>query len=110
MIIRAKTFLAWMRANFSHAELKDIARYGADTGWYGLTWYSDTGKLYNRFKKEIWDILSEDAEAVGDSPLGFLASVSRACDDIATVVHFENLMTWYAAERTARVLTESEAS
>ena len=108
MVIRAKTFIAWIQANFSHTELRDIARYGADTGWTGLTWYSDTAKLYNRFKAELWEMLAEDAEASGYSPLAFLANLSRSADDIATACHFENLMTWYAAERTARVLTESE--
>lgn len=57
MIIRAKTFKAWMQANFDKGTLKDMAQFGCSGGFPGLTWYTDTCHLYERFKDEIWEWL-----------------------------------------------------
>lgn len=108
MKIRAKTFKNWMKANFSKDQLRDIARYGADTGWGGLTYYSDTSALYRRFADEIWEALAEDAEALGHANVAeFIASFSRS-DMLTSRQGFEQLVVWYMAERTARNLVGDE--
>lgn len=87
-----------MQANFNGQEMSDIAKHGADTGWHGLTWYTDTCKLYNRFKDEMWDMLVDDANDYGCDALTLLAGFKGA-SDVCSATGFENLMTWYAAER-----------
>ncbi len=103
MIIRAKTFKAWMQANYTRTDLRDVVRYGADVGHTGLVYYSQTTKLYARFKQEIWNTLLEEAEGYGTSPLQMIARFNRA-SDVETVTHFENLLVWFMAEITARDL------
>lgn len=107
MIIRAKTFKQWMRANFDKEELRDLAQYGANTGWPGLTYYTDTCKLYAKYKDEIWELLCQSADNFGQTPLQAVAGFNGAkhVSDSAT---FENLMVWFAAEEYARQLTEAE--
>jgi hypothetical protein len=105
MIIRAKTFLRWMHSHFDLSNLQDIARHGADTGWYGLTYTTDCCQLYARFKDEIWDMLLDDAQDFGQSPLEIVASF-RGAADVETAQDFETLLARYAAERTAYLLTE----
>lgn len=105
MIIRAKNFTTWMTANFNASELRDIATYGASMGWYGLTYYSDTCKLYSRFKEEVWEILSTDAEGYGYNTLEMIITL-RGALDITCAINFENLLVWYTAERTAKLLSE----
>ncbi len=105
LIIRAKTFRGWMKANFSKTDLKDIAKHGADTGWQYLTYYSETTKVYNRFKEEIWGMLLEDTESMGyKNPFELIASFNRS--EVGNSEQFENLMTWFAAEKVAREQTE----
>lgn len=100
MIIRAKSFESWMKSNFSAEELSDIANHGADGGWHGLTYYGDTCKLYSRFKDEIWEMLSADADDMGMNILEMIANFGGA-KSVQNCQHFENLMVWYAAERIA---------
>jgi len=105
MRVRAKTFKNWMKANFSKEQLRDIAQHGADAGWGGLTYYSDTAALYSRFADEIWEALVEDAEEYGyRNVFEFIATFRLA--DVANRTQVENLLVWYMAERTAQELAE----
>lgn len=108
MIIRAKTFERWMKANFTKDELRDLAQHGADTGWPGMTYYADTTALYRRFADEIWDALVEDAEEYGyRNVFEFIATFQRA--NVANRTQVENLLVWYMAERTAHRLVDADA-
>lgn len=104
--IRAKDFTTWMKANFTQEELEDIASHGADAGWHHLTYYTDTCHIYEHFKDEIWEALCQDAEDFGHkNPFELIATFGGAVN-VGSADQFENLMTWYMAERTARELTE----
>lgn len=106
MIIRAKTFKAWFKTNLKdYAE--DIANHGADCGYPGITYYTDTCALYNKFKDEIWEALINDAESYGQNVFKMIAGFSGA-KNVSDVTTFENLMTWYMAERTAREITDGK--
>jgi hypothetical protein len=106
MIICAKTFKVWLKANFSRDELKDIARHGANAGWHGLIYYSDTSKLYKKFESELWDHLFSESESHGyDSPLHFLASLNGA-KNIGTGFQLEALIVHFAAESYAFQITK----
>ena len=45
--------------------LKDVASHGADAGWSGFTYYSDTSEFYNANKRLILDRLEDDVENFG---------------------------------------------
>ena len=82
-------------------ELKDITTHGCQEGFPRLTTYSETSALYETHEKEIWKMLSEDAESLGDGNiLNFISSLngSKNVDDETT---FKNLLVWYAVERLA---------
>src|SRR5690606_26990180 len=79
MRVRAKTFKNWMKANFTKGELRELAQHGAEAGWHGLTYYSETTKLYRRFADEIWEALIEDAREHGyQNVFEFIATFRRA--------------------------------
>ena len=44
---------------FDTDELKDIARYGADTGVHGFTYSSDLYDMFNKYEDEIEDLLDD---------------------------------------------------
>jgi len=104
LIVRAKTFEDWMKANFSKQDLRDMVRHGVDCGFGGLTYYNDTVKLYDKFSDEIWNALYDDAQNMGyNNVLQFIVECFRD-SDVASDAQFKNMLVWYMAERTARAI------
>lgn len=109
MIIKAKNFKDWMKANFTKQELQDMINYGVDTGYNKLTYYKDTVKLYEKFKEEIWDSLISDAIEYGyNNVYEFIASFKYA-NGVNSYEEHANLLVWYMAEKAARELIENGA-
>lgn len=94
-------FKAWVKKQFDRDELSDIINYGCDGGFNGITYYTETTALYNKFTDEIWDMLGEDAEDQGMTIPELISSFNGAKDVCSGVGH-NNLLVWYAVERTAR--------
>jgi hypothetical protein len=95
-----KTFKEWLVKNLKE-ELQDIASDGCESGFPGLTYYSETSSLYDRYQKDIWKMLSADATNMGDANvLGFIASLNGA-KNVSDDETFKNLLVWYAAEKLA---------
>ena len=100
--------------------LRQVAEHGADAGWAGFSYYSDTCAFYRKHGKAIMQRLAEDAENMGMDWLEVVAGfrclegmeltpsqVAQACygegdDDVRTQV--ENALAWYALETVAREL------
>ena len=103
MRIRSKTFRQWMLRSFTNKELSDIATRGARMGFPGMVYYQDTSHLYNKFKKEIWDILVNEMKmSDSDNVFDFISQTfSKRSKEIETKNQFEALLVWYAAERIA---------
>lgn len=104
---RTETFRSWLQETLDAEQIEDLAEYGADAGWPGLTYYSETGALYEAREPEIWDALSEDAADFGHaSPLELVATFNGA-KAVETDSQFRNLLVWYMAERTAREIADA---
>ena len=102
----SKNFEAWMKANLDMDDIQGLASHGADAGWPKLTYYSDTCELYERFKPEIWEALSQDCDDFGCKNIFEMISNFGGAASVMSVHAFENLMTWYMAERTARRIAD----
>jgi hypothetical protein len=101
MIIRAKTFRAWFKANLSE-QAHDIANHGADCGFPAITYTSDCVKLFDRFGAEIWEMAVQDAEDMGCKNVADMISGFKRSDMLETLDTFKNLMIWYACEKLAQ--------
>ena len=98
----AETFKQWMLNQFTPEELQDIATHGVQGGFSGLIYYHETVPLYEKHKKEIWEMLMEDAEAIGhDNPYQLIATFGGA-KNVGDYDQHANLLAWYAAERIAQ--------
>ena len=104
----SENFEEWMKANLDKDEIRGLAEHGADAGWPGLTYYSDTCELYDQFKSEIWEALVQDSEEFGCKCVFEFMTSFREAPSVLTVESFKNLMTWYIAERTARKLVDCD--
>lgn len=48
--------------------LSDIARHGADAGWPGFSYYTDTVSFFKRNRRAIVELVERMAEDLGESP------------------------------------------
>jgi hypothetical protein len=106
-------------------ELKDtlscVENHGADSGYVGFTYYSDTVAFARRNKADILASMGEDVEMFGMSTVAELmatfkcvnglsaleierALIGRNSEDETTVF---NALAWYALESVAREYEDS---
>ena len=101
MIIRAKNFRHWFRANLREYA-RDIANHGADAGYPHITYTSDAVKVFDKFAGEIWDLAVQQASDMGcKNACEMIAGFARS-DMIDEIDRFKNLMVWFACETVAR--------
>ena len=100
-----KTFRNWLVSQYNQDELRDLAERGAQDGFNGMIYHSETSELYKKHYDEIWEMLQEDAEAQGITELQLIASFGGA-EHACNKQKFENLLVWYAAERTAQKIID----
>lgn len=101
--------------------LADIANHGIGGGFPGFTYYSDTVKFFKAHRADIIALVKEMADDFGQSPMEFVAGFNcfkgmdfeaeiaeclygRVSADNYTV---PNALAWFAAEETARKLTDN---
>jgi hypothetical protein len=98
------TFHAWLQETLDPDQIADLARYGADTAWPGLTYTADCVELYDSYADEIREALNQDAEDFGyDCPEALIATFARK-DMLWSEDGRRSLLIWYLAERTAQQL------
>jgi hypothetical protein len=106
MIIRAKCFEDWFKANL-HEYKEDIANHGADAGYPKITYTADTVKIFDKFGDEIWEMAVEDAEDMGYKNAAAMIAEFVRSDMLSDFNSFKNLMVWYACEKLAQQLTNN---
>ena len=97
---------------------EDIQNHGADGGFGGFIYYSDTLPFFRRNRKAILEMAEQMADDCGDS--GMLAMIAGfnclrhykfSQDDIAKALYtskgddvttIQNVMAWFALEEVAR--------
>ena len=98
--------------------LKDVANYGADAGWHGFIYYSDTVKFFDDNKALIMESLKELASELGEGLLEMISTFrclrnKYSVDEIAEVIYanseegeltIKNALSWYALEEVANQL------
>ena len=104
------THLELYNAIKSHCELEDesilqAAEHGADAGWNGFTYYTDTCKFCEDNEHLIYDLLNEMADGMGlDSPDALVATFN--CDTSSPDAR-KNALAWFALEEVGRWLEDN---
>ena len=93
------TLQDWFNDNLAD-QADDISNHGINGGFSGVIYYAETVAKYDKYQEEIWDKLSEDAEASGQNILEFIASFNGA-KDVGSNDQFKNLCVWYYIEQLA---------
>lgn len=107
--MKHETFKEWMADQFDRGELKDMINHGVVNGFPGLITYTQTNNLYDEYKDEIWQMLYDDAEDMGNANVLELIASFNGAKDVGSDDQFKNLLVWYAAEKIAsRLVDETE--
>ena len=104
-------------------ELTDVAKHGADAGWSGFTYYSETCAFFKAHKADILEMAKQMADDIGDGGMIQLVRGFRCLgnngkpdyseDEIAESIYsgrgessdvIRNAMAWFALEEVAREL------
>jgi len=107
--VNCSTFKAWLCHRYTYNDLLNICGFGVEDGFDGLATFDDTRLLYDRYNKEIWDIINEDCKRKQ------IKNVFRLLDDYKKidVVNDEQLkmlLVWYAVECIAARIIKISAN
>ena len=88
--------------------ISDIAKHGCSGGVSGLTYYNETTAFYDEHEDEIWQELSDEADAAGILNGLMLYNI---CKDPSSLRILKNNLVWFAVEVCAqRLMAELEAA
>jgi len=111
---------AVIRAIGGKESLRDVYEHGADSGFPGFTYYSDTCKFYARHKKAINELAEEMADSLGEDVIEMIKGFNciqgeYSTSDIAKTMYgrrnkkeqndlcsIDNALAWFALEEVAR--------
>lgn len=105
-------------------QLADVASHGADAGWSGFTYYSDTLAFYKAHKADILALAQQIADELGEDMLSMIAgfnclrSTPKGKERLLPAqiseslyagrgewnTQIRNAMAWFALEEVAREL------
>jgi len=88
------------------SDLIDAAKHGADGGFGGFTWYTDTNKFYDENKDAIWELLEESAESMGCKNVMEMMSEFGRSDMAYNDEGFKCLCSWFALEEAGNWLED----
>lgn len=83
------------------SSLFDLAEQGAQNGFSGLCYYSETCELYDAHRDAIWQIAYNYCEDNGGKAADVLGRDSGSDEQ------FKNNAVWFAAEAVAHAVTQS---
>ena len=91
-------FKQWIKDNYSHNEMANMANYGCTGGVVGMIYLTQTEAIYKRFAHELHEIIAEYKDQTGEFP-------SYIVNDLDNYPSFMNSMVWLGAEWASHELT-----
>ena len=88
--------------------ISDIAKHGCSGGVPGLTYYNETAAFYDAHEDEVWQELTDAADAAG---IKNGLQLYNICKDPSSLRILKNDLVWFAVEVCAqRLMAELEAA
>ena len=81
--------------------ISDIAKHGCSGGVPGLTYYNETAAFYDAHEDEVWQELTDAADAAGILNGLMLYNI---CKDPSSLRILKNDLVWFAVEVCAQRL------
>ncbi len=94
-------FKKWMIKEFEEDELKDMVTHGVGGGFSGLTYYSETVRLFEKYQDEIFEKLSDTTREQGYDNIYELLATFNKTHMPWNYTQFANQLVWFMAGETA---------
>lgn len=91
-------------------EIIQAGEHGADSGWPGFTYYTDTVKFYDKNADDIWEVLDQVADDMGEGNALEMIAKFGGAKNVSDDQTFKNLMSWYALEEIGHYLQSERES
>jgi hypothetical protein len=91
-----------IKRRLNKQERRDVARHGADAGFSGFIYYTETRAFYRRHQEAIWALLCREADDLGEPNVFAMIAHFNGAPSVTDAATFENLMCWYALEYVCR--------
>ena len=97
----------------------DVCRHGADEGFNGFIYYSDTINFYQKNKPAILELVAEMAAEMGESSIALVKSfncVQATEEEIGATLYaskthhdtnVSNALAWFALEEVCKAITNN---
>lgn len=83
--------------------LNDLMHGGCQSGFVGeLCYYNQTTAFYDKYEDEIWELLEDMADQMGEDNALALVGTFNGAKNVGSGQQFKNLLAWAAFEETAR--------
>ena len=93
-------------SGLEYESMIDASNYGANSGFGGFVYYTDTCEFYDNNRELIWELLEQDAESYDfDNVIAFVGSFNGA-DNVHDEATFKNLCSWYVLETIGRWISD----
>lgn len=86
------------------AEIIQAAEHGADAGWAGFTYTTDTVEFYDKNEELIWKLLEEMSSDMGSKNVMDFIGSFKIADQITDLDSFKNALSWFALEEAGQSL------
>lgn len=87
-------------------QLKDCAEHGADAGWPGFTYSSDTSAFFDANAEDIFELAAVMANDIGSKNVMEFFSTFKCADSMGTIEGFKDALAWFALEEVARFVAD----
>jgi hypothetical protein len=85
------------------ATLEDLMHGGCQSGFVSeLCYYNQTTAFYDKYEDEIWELLEDMADQMGEHNALALIGTFNGAKNVGSAAQFKNLLAWAAFEETAR--------
>ena len=84
--------------------ISDIAKHGCAGGIGGLIYYNETSSFYEDHEDEIWQVLTDRADAAG---IKNGLQLYNICKDPSSLRVLKNDLVWFAVEVCAKELDDA---
>ena len=88
-------------------EIRQAGEHGADAGWSGFTYYTDTVKFHDDNEDLIWDLLEEERDGLGEKTILSMLAGFGAAGGVESMDQLKNLLAWWALESVGRWLEDN---
>ncbi len=102
------TLKDWMIDQYQDGEIAEIAEHGCDAGWSGISYTSDCAALFDTYQDEIWNLLVDTADSLGEDPMTLIAGFRRSDMTKSGINEFKNLLVWFAVEHYANEMSNQD--